>query len=435
MLLCSLTASALAQQKLTFREPMAGPTAEFVTEVLREAYADLGIELEFQELPRLRAERLASEGEIAGEMGRLEGLDQHIPNLNRVPFKLYEFSIVLIADQRKCGVCTLDKVNNLAYVSGMRAAEKVISANNFEKTLFQQTEVQQIAKLLASGRIDAALLGDFQLRGLNLKAADEFVVYRMRNESGYHFLHDDYKHLVEPLYNKLQAMENSGRIAELRRRHNLTLPDKLQPVELPETLMAASAIQPGLTNTDGSGRLWQVVRSVFQGVSNNLNLSASNWPRAHNLMDEKRAHMLVGVRKEQFNQDMIYSETPVGTDDPLYLFATDARLRDQLLSGSDDFTVCLSGDDYQKKLLPGRRTYYRANTPLDCFAMLDLGRVHGVIDYQHNLPDWIESPYAQARLTDPAPLFIGFPDSQLGRLLKRHFDLAAKPLRDIKPLR
>ncbi|MGM0481520.1 MAG: ABC transporter substrate-binding protein [Pseudomonadota bacterium] len=424
---CSLAASALAQQKLTFREPVAGPTAEFVTQVLREAYADLGIELEFQPLPRLRAERLASQGEIAGEMGRLEGLDEHIPNLNRVPFKLYEFSIVLIGDQRKCGICTLDKVNNLAYVSGMRAAEKVIESQNFDKPLFQQTATEQVAKLLASGRIDAALLGDFELRNLTLDAADEFVVYRMRHETGYHFLHDDYKHLVEPLYNKLQAMENSGRIAELRRQHNLTLPDKLQPIELPNTLTAVSAIQPDLTNTDGSGKLWHVVRSVFSDVSDQIRVAATNWPRAHNSVTEKRAHMLVGVREEQFKQSIIYSQTPIGTDDALYLFATDARLRDQLLSGSDALTVCLSGDDYQAKLLPGRRTYYRANTPLDCFAMLDLGRVHGVIDYQDNLPDWIDSPYAEARLTDPVPLFVGFPDSQLGRLLKRHFDHSKKP--------
>ncbi|RUO73643.1 ABC transporter substrate-binding protein [Idiomarina seosinensis] len=422
------THNALAQQKLTFREPEPGPMVDFLTQVLEEAYHDLGVELEYRPLPRLRAEQLAAKGKIAGELGRLDGLEQQIPSLNRVPFKLYEFSVVLVANTKKCGLCTLPTIESLAHVSGMRAPEQVIEENNFTNPVFKQTQFDQVAKLLNSGRIDGALLGDFQLRNLQLQNTQDFVVYSMRSEAGYHYLHDKFKHLVEPLYGKLNAMRGSGRLAQLRQQHNLTLPEALKPTELPDQLMAVSALHPGLTNADGSGELWDKLNRAFANANIDINISASNWPRAHTLMRNERAQLMVGVRKEQFSEEFLYSETAIGTDDALYLFTTNEASGKGLPITSDDFTVCISEGDYQKELLPNNVTYYRANTPLDCFAMLDLGRVNGVIDYQDNLPDWTDKPYQQQRLSEPVPLYVAFNKTQLGHLLKLHFELTSDSL-------
>lgn len=403
---------------------------DFLTQVLEEAYHDLGVELEYRPLPRLRAEQLAAKGKIAGELGRLDGLEQQIPSLNRVPFKLYEFSIVLVANTKKCGLCTLPTIESLAHVSGMRAPEQVIEENEFTNPVFKQTQFEQVAKLLNSGRIDGALLGDFQLRNLELDNTQDFVVYTMRREAGYHYLHDKFKHLVEPLYSKLNAMRGSGRIAQLRQQHNLTLPEALKPTELPRQLVAVSALHPGLTNADGSGELWDKLDRTFASADIEVNTSASNWPRAHTLMRSKRAQLMVGVRREQFSDEFLYSETAIGMDEALFLFTANEESGKGLPISSENFTVCISEADYQKELLPDNITYYRANNPLDCFAMLDLGRVNGVIDYQDNLPDWTDKPYKQHRLSEPVPLYVAFNKTRLGHLLKLHFELTSDSLVD-----
>jgi len=418
--------SAGAQQSLTFREPTPGPMVNYVTAVLEEAYADLGVELNYQPLPRLRAEQLAESGEIAGELGRLANLEEQLPSLNRVPFRLYEFSIVLVAKRSECGLCTIKAIDSVAHVSGMRAAEKVLEDADFDRPVFQQTKFEQVAKLLNSGRIDAALIADFQLRNLTLENPGDYVIYRLRDDAGYHYLHDSYKHLIEPLYQRLSAMKASGRLAELKKQYQLELPDQLRPIDMPTQFVAASSIQPGLTNADGSGSLWELISQLLANAVDELETSASNWPRARNLLLEQRAHLLVGVQKHQFEADFIYSELPIAMDDALYLFTTDDTVEQELLSGNQDHTVCYSGSDVQRTFLPKHVSYYKANAPLDCFAMLDLNRVDGVIDYKHNLPDWTEKPYRRERLRDPVPLYLAFNNNEIGQLLKAHLDRALK---------
>ena len=68
----------MAQEKLTFRAPDESAFTNYVTAVLEEAYRELGIQLEYIELPRIRGEQLAAEGTIAGELGRTPSLEASV---------------------------------------------------------------------------------------------------------------------------------------------------------------------------------------------------------------------------------------------------------------------------------------------------------------------------------------------------------------------
>ena len=59
---------SMAQEKLTFRAPDESAFTNYVTAVLEEAYRELGIQLNYIDLPRVRGEQLAAEGTIAGEL-------------------------------------------------------------------------------------------------------------------------------------------------------------------------------------------------------------------------------------------------------------------------------------------------------------------------------------------------------------------------------
>lgn len=415
---------AAAQQVLTFRQPATGPTADYITAVLEEAYADLGIELNYQPIPRLRAEQLAQNGEIAGELGRLGGLEEELDNLNRVPFKLYEFSIVLVARKAACGLCTLKSVNNIAYIGGMRAAETVLTDANFDKTTFRQSDIHQVSKLLNAERIDAALIADFQLRNLELSQPKDFIVYHVKSEVGFHYLHQKYKHLIEPLYQRLSLMQASGRLSQLRQQFKLQAPEQLKPMPMPTELTAAAAARPGLTGANGNGRLWQLINTVYGDTVAGVKTLASNWPRALNALLEDKAHMVVGVYKNQFDNELLYSKKRIAMDDALYLFASDRTKKQAILAGQESHTVCYSGNEELHKLLPDSLSFYRANTSLDCFALLDLNRIEGVIDYKYNLPDWVTTPYHRSRLREPLPLYVAFKNNELGAQLKAHLDRA-----------
>lgn len=418
--------STYAQQTLTFREPAAGPTADFVTAVLEEAYAELGISLDYQPIPRLRAERLAQKGQIAGELGRLSGLEQQFKNLNRVPFELYQFSIMLVARKSSCGLCTLKSINNLAYISGMRAAKGVLERSGFDQTSFRQSDIEQISKLLNAERIEAALVADFQLRNLQLAEPNNYIVYQVHSEAGFHYLHNKHKQLVEPLNQQLSLMKASGRIAQLRQQYKLGLPEELKPLPVPVSVTAAAAARPNLTGANGEGRLWQLIDAVYSDAVDQVNTLASNWPRAINALREGRAQVLVGVAKDQFGSDLLYSEQPIAMDDALYLFTHDREKKQAILSGDSSDTVCYSASGDLHHLLPQSLSFYRANTSLDCFALLDLNRIEGVIDYKHNLPDWVTTPYRRSRLRDPVPLYAAFKNDDLGARLKDHLDRAFK---------
>lgn len=417
-----ISCSVQAQQTLTFRKPAPGPAADYITAVLEEAYADLGIKLNYQPLPRLRAEQLAENGEIAGELGRLPGLDKQLTSLNQVPFKLYEFSMVLVAKHDECGICTLKSIDNVAYISGMRAAETILQEHNFERTVFRQNDIEQIAKLLNANRIEAALIADFQLRSLQLATPEDYVIYKVHSETAYHYLHDSYQHLVEPLYQRLRFMQASGRLAELRQQHRLQLPEQLQPIPMPVKLVAAAALMPGLVEADGSGVLWQSLRGAFANAVNDFDILVSNWPRAVNALYEDKADMLAGVRKPQFSDKFLYSQHPIAMDDSLYLFTANETVKNAIVDGDKQLTVCFSGNAEQRNFLPETLSFYRANTSLDCFALLDLNRVEGVIDYKYNLPDWTASPYQRHLLREPVPLYVAFNRTELGARLKSHLD-------------
>src|SRR5690606_36336139 len=85
------------------------------------------------------------------------------------------------------------------------------------------------------------------------------------------------------------------------------------------------------------------------------------------------------------------------------------------------------GYDYAE-FLPEGIDYYGAESPLDCFAMLDLGRVGAVTDYRENIPEWAEGPYVEHKLHDGLPLHVAFQDNERGHRLRAYYEMR---LRDI----
>jgi len=412
-------------QTLVFRAPQDGPLPELVQSILEEAYAELNIKLRYESLPRLRGEQLASEGIIAGELGRIPGLSEQLTNLIRVDFPIYEFSLLLIADPSQCGVCTPDKLSNLAYLSGLRAGDEVVDSYQLDIPIAKPIKLEQVIKLMDAGRVEAALMADFQYRGSALHDRDDLIVYEIKRYQGYHYLHKKHADLIPDLLSTLKLMQATGRITALRETYQSKIARPITPVRIPNPLIGASALMPRQTEMDGEGSLWQRFIELTADWAEQVETETSNWPRAKQLVDSGKAQVLVGIREEQIDQRFIKTEHAFARSAPVYLFSkTQAAIDDTL--DHKNVSLCVAGGDYQHSLLPSNANIYTANTSLDCFALLDMGRVAGVVDYAANLPDWMETPYERYALSDEVPLYLAFKDNAQGQLLRSLFDKAIK---------
>lgn len=413
--LMPITSQAVLQQKLLFRAPDEGPFTQYVTAVLEEAYSKLDIKLEYLELPRARGEQLATEGTIAGELGRTALLEEKRRDLRRVPFPLFTFEIIAVADRRDCGYCSLLEIESLAYVNGMDSITNVVEQLPYEPSVVTPIDFEQVVKLLDSGRIQVAFMADFQFESSKLSNNPHLIKHKLSKELGFHYLNEEHAPLIPQLTYHLQTMRENGRMEELRKQYGIKPEVSITPIEPPEQLTVVGALHPGLLNADGTGELWKIAKSTFPVFTEQLNTVVSSWQRSIQLMQEGRADALIGIRPDQKIENVILSKYHVAYDDSVFLFS---------LEEPNEGPICVSGPHFMESLVDTQRPFYRASDSLDCFALLDLGRVSAVVDYKDNLPDWTEQPYKKKKLSDPQPLFVAFSDSNRGRALRQLFDNA-----------
>lgn len=413
LLTALFSGAVIAQDKLTFRAPNDSALSSYVTEVLEEAYHEVGIQLEYIDLPRVRGEQLAVEGAIAGELGRTPALADKRNELRQVPFPLFTFNIIAVSDRRRCGYCSPTDYASIAYVNGMDSITDVVNKLPETPSIVTPTDLEQVVKLVEAGRVQAALMADFQYQGSTLSNNPHFITHRLSIEEGFHYLHEGYARLIPQLTFQLQKLKKSGRIKELQNAYNIHKASPVQPFDKTQPITVLGPVQKGLTNADKTGLLWTFSEQTLSQLNAPLKPIVTSWQRAKQMIQEARADVLLGVRPTQKIQNIILSKHHVGYDESLYLFTQKEQ---------NEGPICVSGPRFIEDIVDTRRPLYRAASSLDCFALLDMNRVNAVIDYEKNLPDWTETPYQQQLIAAPSPLFIAFPDTPRGHSIKQAFD-------------
>lgn len=431
LLILAVQPSASGKQStLTFRAPDPGPVGDAVTEILEEAYQQLGISLRYVEMPRNRSLVEANNGRIAGELGRLPDLEADFPNLQRVPFELFAFETVLVADRRDCGLCRLDQVSNLAFISGMQTVLQALEAAKFSKPTVQALDINQLHLMFTNQRVQAILLNDFEARQLGYYDSPNLIVTPIRQQLGYHYLNRQHAHLIEPLNDVLETMHESGRISEIYQSHGVRF-QRTHMFDSPpffRNLSIAAGLQPDLAELNGSGKYWRLIKRIFEPVTNQLSLNTNSYQRAVLGLNEQRFDVLVGGVNSQASVLGIPSLTHFDYDRALYAFTLNQDAMSRLLDGTLKQPVCyVAGYGYYALFKEGL-AFYEANSNLDCFAMLDMGRIGAVVTYRDSMPDWIANPYVQQQVREAMPLHLYFHDTPRGRELRDWFDYRMRQL-------
>ncbi|MDS0219340.1 hypothetical protein D3795_07815 [Pseudidiomarina andamanensis] len=436
-MLCALliVASTVAplraeQTTLTFRAPDEGPVTAAVQQILEEAYAELGITLRYVEMPRNRSLVEANAGRIAGELGRLPDLDKQFQNLTQVPFPLFAFEIVLVADRRDCGLCAIDDIENLAFISGMQTVIGLIKEHQFKGPTVQALDIQQLNLMFTNNRVKAVMLNDFEARQLGYYDNPHLIVTPMLSLIGYHFLHEKHAHLVPALNQVLEDMHASGRVVTVYREHGVSFERRTEFPEPPlyPALSATAGLMEERAHIDGTGRYWQLIQEIFASVTQELQLHTNSYQRAVLGFNENRFDMLVGGTRTQESIDGVASYTHFDYDSPVSAFALQQADLDAMLDGTLKRPICfVAGYDYHNFFREGLN-YYLANSILDCFAMLDMHRVGAVVTFDDNAPDWAGNDYVKHQLREALPIHVMFHNTPRGRELRDWFD---KRLREL----
>mgnify|MGYP001156492205 FL=1 len=432
VLLFTSSIGVAAQQPLTltFRALEPSPVADSVAQILEEAYAELGISLRYVEMPRNRSLTEANVGRIAGEMGRIPNLDEQYPNLIQVPFPLFASELVLVADRRECGLCTLDDVNNLAYVGGVQPSTQLLKQHKFDRPTIQAVDIQQLNLLFINKRVQAIILNIFEAHQLGYHEHPHLVFTPLHPFLGYHYLHQQHADLVPLLNQTLEKMHESGRINDIFRQRNVIFQRRNLFDEPPhfDHISASSGLIEERAEMNGSGTYWAILNAVFKPVTDTLSLTTNSYQRAVVGFTDQRFDILVGVSPTQVIPNSVRSNTHIDYDLPLQLYTLTQEDIDQALAGTLERPICHVGGYNYQSLLPEGLTYYYADTVLDCFAMLDMHRVSAVVSYADTAPDWSESGYFTHQLREAQPLQLVFHNTREGRLLRDWFDQRMREL-------
>ena len=207
-----------AKEHLTFSRPegVSGVATLMGERILKKAYAKLGIDFDFIELPNLRALKSASRGDTDGEFERLAGLEQAYPNLMMISVPIGYVDIMVYTKQKEFAVEGWHSLApySIGFVRGFKLAEAKTEGMNVKVV----NTTEQAFLMLKAGRNDVVVesrhvlykLKDFNMSGIRIlePPIDQLVLY--------HYLHRHHKALVARLEVVLTRMEQQGELKNLQ---------------------------------------------------------------------------------------------------------------------------------------------------------------------------------------------------------------------------
>ncbi|MGM9515367.1 substrate-binding periplasmic protein [Roseateles sp. DB2] len=187
------------------------PATQVAERVLREAYRQLGRELQVLSMPGERSLLSANTGETDGELYRRAGIDTLYPNLLRVPVELLQYEIVVFSRRWNFKVQGWDSLRpyRLGFVKGI----KIIEENTKGMQLEPVATLQQAFVKMELDRSDLVLSN--RLSGLaSLRQHGVQGVVQLQPPLAtfpvFHYLHRRHEALLAPLTQALRELERSG---------------------------------------------------------------------------------------------------------------------------------------------------------------------------------------------------------------------------------
>ena len=191
-------------------------------EILRQAYDDIGIDIEFRTFPAERALQQSNKGIIDGELVRIEGIEERYTNLIRIP-------VMHVAAEQMAFVATEDLALSdwdslapyrVAFHRGYKVAEQATQGMSVHLT----DDDAAALRMVANGRMDVAIANRFS--GMKAIQENELSGIWMHEpplqvDPLFHYLHKKHADVVPRITAALSELKTSGRMAEIRSRFGI----------------------------------------------------------------------------------------------------------------------------------------------------------------------------------------------------------------------
>lgn len=403
------------------------PYSLFVGELLGTAYASLGYRLELESMPLGRSFIEADEGRLDGLRDRGQSIANAYPHLIQVPFPLYDFNLVLLADRRRCGLCELSDMNSLVTLRGFQFQEDYFSALAVHPPLIKLGDTKAVLDMLTLKRVDAAVLTELIVPPSFYQSSDHWIQYPLDSASIFHYLHAKHTTLARKLASKLEEMELTGEVWQLRQKYGIP-PIHVAPSLGPAgKISAISGSWQGYTDTP-QATYWRMLRRAFAEQRVEVETQPSNWKRAKQAFAEGRFDMLIGAYAFEIPPGALLSDVHIDYEYPVVAVGTDAQSLALMLDRGEPGKAChVLGYEFVK-WLPVNIEIYETSTVENCLKLLQNQRVDMLVDFSYNLTDEELTGFAQREIKEALPLFVAFQNSNRGHLLKKIFEQGFRDL-------
>ena len=215
VLLFSMTCSAKEPLKITGIKGSVNSTIS--TAVLKEAYQQIGMEIEYIPLPGARSLHTSNSGEVDGELFRIKNVEKKFTNLIPVPTPINILEAVVYSQDKSTKIKSWEDLRK--YKIGIQVGIKFDERGTAGMDRIMVDTNEQLFRMLSAGRVDIAVVA--RTNGLKTLAKTKITnIYQLSPPIQlyplYHYLHRKNQHLVEKLDKALIRMQHSGRIQQIR---------------------------------------------------------------------------------------------------------------------------------------------------------------------------------------------------------------------------
>ena len=392
--------------------------AVYIKELLIKAYALIDHEINWVNLTSSQELELVNSGRLAAAIARTPLIEDKFPKLVKVPYELFDFSLLKVSDRRRCGYCLNADIKSIIYPKGA-----VLSVNyaeylpdNVEKLVLNTPD--NLNEMILKRRVDSVLIMNFFLDS-EIFENQNFIVETITHKYDYHYLSPKYKHLAMPLLEAFQELERNGTVAKLQEKYNIN--SVYHSTTPPKEVSFISGIWDDYSNADNSGVYWDIIDKVFK-EDFSITKNTSIWTRAIHSFEQEQVDVLVGAYKEDVSIDAIFSSFHLDYEYPLYAFARNKITLDRIKEKDTSLTVCLDSGSSLRKHVPFISKNNIVETSFtQCETLLKNNKIDFVIEYDYNLK---QSTLALPRmvLMESSPLFLVFHNTLKGHFLKSYFD-------------
>lgn len=216
----SAVSGATAQQKLVLSTLEHAPNGKIGSEILKTAYAKLGLNLETYYTSGKRALVLSSSGVVDGEVLRTSDVAQKYPSLIKVDVPLLTLmNVVFVNRHRSSGEVFMDLKNTR--VGFLNGVEQLDAYTQGFHHIWRAESFRELFEMLSLGKLDAVIsektAGKIEIHALGLDSVvtlDKVIA----PETLYHFLHEKHVQLVPKVAEVLQQMKSSGEMEQIANR-------------------------------------------------------------------------------------------------------------------------------------------------------------------------------------------------------------------------